>query len=371
MPLPPRPPYSPPAQSDAIKLQTTSPLHLEQEIESAQSIDDLALIHDRIINTVEHVNQTGADIRTTIQLIAHFNDSLNNRIPWILREREHIELPEQVCYLALGSKGRREQTLRSDQDSAIIHGDNLSESCLSEAARFARRFVEALEKIGVPRCPGNTMASNPAWSHSLSSWKSILEKWIFTPEPNSLVNFSMFQDLRCIHGNPKLETELKGHILFCLQANNLFLPYLARHIVRFTPPLGLFGRIQPEKSGEHPGKINLKRAGIFAITQAVSLLGLEKGIMGGNTWEKLERLQAEGVFCPSDREATERALSFLVQLRLRQQLADLTDGNPPSNYLNPKELTAEELSELRTTFRSINLLLKFIRNHYQLDFIAR
>ena len=198
--------------TDLLSQQTRSPLYLTQEIETAENFSDLQSINSRIVEMVRSAMDAGADTRSLVHLIAHFNDGFTQRIITLLETTEGIALPPKAAYLALGSEGRGEQTLRTDQDSAMIYADGISDDEKDQCGRFASRLVEVLEFVGIPRCPGNTMASNPQWRHSLSEWTSILEKWISVPEGENMVNFGMFQDFRTIHGDKTLEEALHKFI---------------------------------------------------------------------------------------------------------------------------------------------------------------
>ena len=162
--------------TDLLSQQSRSPLYLTQEIQAAESFADLKEINNNILVMVRSAMGIGADTRSLVHLIAHFNDGFTERIIELLATREGVVLPRQAAYLALGSEGRGEQTLRTDQDSAMVYADDISPAELDDCARFADRLVEVLDFVGIPRCPGNTMASNPQWRHSLSEWKDILEK---------------------------------------------------------------------------------------------------------------------------------------------------------------------------------------------------
>ncbi len=357
--------------TDILSLQTRTPLYLSQEIEAAQSIDQLRKVNGRILEMVNYAVLAGADTKSLIQLIAHFNDALTGRVIALLENLEGIRLPEGAAFLALGSEGRSEQTLRTDQDSAAIFRDDLPPEQVEELERFTVRLVDALETVGVRRCPGNTMASNPLWRHSLSEWKRLLDQWIGVPKPDHMVNFGMFQDLRILHGDPRLETELRDHIRSAVQQNSLFLPYVARNIVRFQPPLGWFGHIRVERRGEYRGKVDLKKAGIFALTLGVSLIALEGGIIGGSTWDKLERLGALGMLSPAERANIDEAFTFLVQLRLQRQLRALAVGHQPTNHVDPLAMNDKERAQFRQALRSVRTFLRLIHDRYQLDFISR
>jgi len=359
------------SDTDLLKIQTNTPLYLHQEIEAAESVDRLRALGFRMLDMVRFASRSGADTKSLVQLISQFNDAITLRLIELLDRDEGLRLPAGAAYLALGSEGRGEQTLRTDQDSAIVYRDDLPSENLGEIERFSVRLVDSLEAIGVPRCPGDTMASNPAWRHSLSDWQRKIEKWVSVPTPQHMVDFGMFQDLRVLHGDETLGTILRDHIRTVVRHNTFFLPNMARHVVRFPPPLGWFGRIKTERSGEHRGKVDIKKAGIFAITVGSSLLALEAGIVGGTTWDKLELLGKHHLIAPGDLETVEESFTYLVQLRLSRQLRELTAGNKLSNHVDPLLMTEKERSRFCTALKGAGTFLRILRDHYQLDLTSR
>ena len=356
---------------DLLSQQTRSPLYLTQEMEAAESIVELKEINGRILDMVRSAINAGADTRSLVQLIAHFNDGFTQRIITLLERLEGVTLPNKAAYLALGSEGRGEQTLRTDQDSALVYADDVSTAEREACQRFADRLVDSLEFVGIPRCPGNTMASNPQWQHTLTEWQQLLEQWISVPTGEHMVNFGMFQDFRTIHGDHSLEKALHDFIHAATRRNMLFFPYVAKNIVRFPAPLGMFGRIKVERMGPNRGKVDLKKAGIFAITEGASLLALENNVDKGTTWDKLEKLGQMGVLSAKVSATLSDSFTQLVNFRLQRQLGDLAAGNKPSNAIDPLRLPEKEQNQLREALRGVNQFLRIIRDHYRLDSISR
>ena len=349
---------------------TCTPLHLYQEIEAARSIDNLRELGVKTLDMVRVAIRTDADIKSIVKLISRINCAITHRLIALLESTEGIRLPEGATYLALGSEGRGEQTLRTDQDSALVYADDLPPEKLREVERFAVRFVDALEEIGVPRCPGNIMASSPQWCHSLTEWKQLLDQWTTVPTPEHMLNFCMFQDLRSLHGNEELAMQLRDHILAAVRIPVLFFPNMACHAVRFPTPLTMFGRIRVERRGEHRGKIDIKKSGIFAITVGASLLALEAGVIGGNTWGKLELLGKRRVLTAGDLALIKDAFSFLVQLRIQGQLRDLAATGKSTNYVDPLAMSDKERRQFRQALKGVNTFLRVLNNRYQLNFIS-
>lgn len=346
------------------------PFDLQQEIDAAQTIGQLRDIGLRIPEMVRDAIRSGNDIKSVVQLISCFNDTVALRLIAILEISEGIRLPEGATFLVLGSEGRGEQTLRTDQDNAIVYSDDLPSGELRKVELFAARLVDALEEIGVPRCPGNIMASSPQWCHSVSEWKQLLDQWSTFPTPEHILNFGMFQDLRALHGDEALVERMRDHICTAVQCHAYFFPNMACHVVRFPSPFTIFGRIRVDQSEEHYGLVDLKKAGIFAITTGASLLALEAGIIGGDTWKKLELLGNTGFFSSGDLEAIVKAFSFLVQLRLRQQLQALDTGSKPTNFVDPRLMSKNEREQFRQALKGVNTFLWIFRDHYLLDFIS-
>lgn len=355
--------------TDLLRVQTRCPLYLSQEIESCETYVQLRSTAKRMTEMLQFATQAGADTQSLITLIAHFNDALNQRLIVLMDKLDAIRLPTGAAFLALGSEGRGEQTLRTDQDNAIVFADDLSPHDREELRLFAERLVDRMEYVGVPRCPGNTMAVNPEWRHSLSEWQEILTRWITTPIPDNIVNFGMFQDMRAIHGSQKLADELTAHILHTTHKQPLFFSYMARNIVRFKPPMGMFGRIKTESRGEYKGMVDLKKGGIFALTQGVSLLAMYYGSMGGNTWEKIGRLRQLGNIAIDDLDKLETSFSFLLKLRLQRQFRALEAGKKPTNYIDPMVMTDREKEQFRDSFKGVNLMLRILEDTFQLSMI--
>ena len=347
-----------------------TPFILQQDIDAARSSEQLRAIGQRMPEMVRLALRSGTDIKSVAHLISRFYDAVTLRQIALLESSEGICLPEGATYLVLGSEGRGEQTLRTDQDHAIVYCDDFPPEQLRTVELFATRLVDTLVEIGIPRCPGNIMAGNPQWRHSLSEWKKLLHQWITMPTPEHILNFGMFQDLRALHGDETPVEHLRDHICTAVQSNAFFFPNMARHVVRFPSPFTIFGGIRAEPNGKHKGMVDLKKAGIFAITTGASLLALESGIIGGDTWKKLELLGKREVFTSGDLETIIKSFTFLVKLRLQQQVRELAAGSNPTNYVDPRLMTKNEQEQFRQALKGVNTFLWIFRDHYLLDYIS-
>ncbi|MHB8766722.1 MAG: DUF294 nucleotidyltransferase-like domain-containing protein [Deferrisomatales bacterium] len=356
--------------TDLINLQTTTPLYLNTEIRAAATLADLRAVNRRLAEVVSFATRTGARTRDLVRLISHFNDAITEQAIEILRRTRGLELPEGAAFLALGSEGRREQTLRTDQDNAAVYRDDLGPEGEAALEAFCVALVDALAQIGVPLCTGGTMASNPAWRRSLSGWTRELDRWLGSPTAENMVQFGVFQDLRTVAGDPGHEQALKEHLVAAVGRHTLFLAQVAKNILRFPPPLGWFGRIRLETSGEHKGELDLKKAGIFALTEGVALLALEGGITGGGTWDKLAAITERGLAPEASMTRVREAFTFLVYLRLKVQRLAVEQGFPPTNHVGLSDLTLAERERLKSSLQAVRALQSELKERYKVELLG-
>ncbi|MDX9706157.1 MAG: putative nucleotidyltransferase substrate binding domain-containing protein, partial [Azospira sp.] len=267
------------------------------------------------------------------------------------------------------SEGRSEQTLATDQDNALVHADDLDPATLQRLEAFSQALIDGLIAIGVPACPGGIMARNPEWRRSLGDWQKKLAAWMSTPVPENILACSTFMDLRTVYGNPRFEQTLKQDIYRLTEANNLFLLRMVENGLRFTPPLGWFGRIKGESGGEHSGQLDIKKAGIFAITDGIKSLAIQGRQLDGSTSARLDALRAAGVMKAKEADDLEEAFEFLVQMRLRSQVEDIREGREPDNYVPLDRLNAMEQGRLKIALASVEKFQGFIRHHFGLHLV--
>ena len=355
--------------TDIMRLQTRSPQKLVRDIDQAATLEELKSYHNQIQSLVLHLVGTGVPPRELVRMIALLNDQLLLRLIDLLRARQFSDLTEKFAFVVMGSEGRREQTLTTDQDNAIIYSDDLTTDEVAEVKAFSEELIDALIEIGVPPCPGGIMAKNDFWRRSFTEWGDVLNHWLTSPLPANILNGSMFFDLRTVYGDTSLEKGLKERLAKHFSREKMFLTHSAANILRFKPPLGLFGGIKVEHGEEHRGQLDIKKAGIFAITEGVKALAMESGIMAGGTRERLSALVDKGVFNRKMAENLEASYNFLVFLRLRCQVDNIRAGNEPSNYITLTKLNHMEKGRLKLSFEEVNEFQEFLRVHFRVHLL--
>ncbi len=355
--------------TDIMRLQTHSPQKLVRDIDQAATLEELKDYHGQIQALVIHLVGTGVPPRELVRMIALLNDQLLLRLIELLRARQFSDLTDKFAFIVLGSEGRREQTLTTDQDNAIIYADDLSPEEISKIEIFSEKLIESLIEIGVPACPGGIMAKNAFWRRSYSEWNDILNDWLSSPLPDNILKCGMFFDLRTVYGDPNLERGLKDMLAEHFSHETMFLTHSAANVNRFKPPLGLFGGIKVEHDEEHKGQLDIKKAGIFAITEGVKALAMESGVMDGGTRERIQSLVEKGVMTSKMADNLDASYNFMVFLRLRCQVDNIRAGNLPSNFITLNKLNHMEKGRLKLAFEQVNELHEFLRVHFRVHLL--
>lgn len=356
--------------SDILRLQSRSPQQLMRDIEESEDVDDLKVLHTQVEDLVVHLVGTGVATRELVRTIAHLNDRILLRLIHMVKDEYFPDLTERFAFVVLGSEGRREQTLTTDQDNAIVYADDLSSGQIKQLEKFSELLIDKLIHIGVPPCPGGIMAKNAEWRRSLGDWGKVLNRWLGTATPEHILTGSMFFDLRTLYGDASFERTLKNHVAENLKRNEGFLARTAANVLRFRPPLGLFGRIKTEREGEYLGMLDVKKAGIFAITEGIKVLALEAGVFDGGTRERMQALLSAKKLGRKQAEDLEASFNFLVHLRLKGQISALREGRKPVNYIALDQLNRMEHGRLLLALREVKGFQEVLAQHFQVNLIS-
>ncbi len=356
-------------ESDIIRLQNRSPQRLLQAVDEAESIETLKKIHHDSDELVIFLSRNGVRTKELVRMISLLNDQIAAKLISILRQGRFKEMGEKSAFLVLGSEGRREQTLKTDQDNAMIIADDATPEQIEDIEAFSNILIDALIEIGVPECPGGIMAKNEFWRRSLRDWKRAIDGWVRTPSNQNILNFSMFSDMRILCGDETLAQELHAYIIEVAKENSFFLAKMAQNVCRFHPPLGFFGQIKTEPSGPHLGTFDLKKAGIFSLTEGIKVLALSIGVLGGSTHERLAILREKKVLTEEQANDIEASFNLLTFLRLRGQVESAAEGREITNYIAPGSLDRVEKGRLKLALEVVKSFHGILSQHFQLDML--
>ncbi len=354
---------------DQISLSSffaTNTAAVSNQIVKAETIEELKEASLSFIKIIKSLNAKGVKIEFVSKLINQLNKKLLDKLYKILAP---TELYENSCLVVMGSEGRGEQILRTDQDNALIIDDSctLDEATIRE---FTNKFTETLVDFGFPRCDGNIMVSNPYWCRKKEDFKKLIFDWVNQPSGENFMNIAIFYDAVCVSGNRELITKLKEHLFHIVGNSQTFNAHFAKIITSFDVPLGFFdGFVFNNKDVKHKNEIDIKKGGIFIIVQGIRSLSLEYKIFNTNTAKRIDKLSEMGIVETELAKELTMAFNFLTNLKLKSNLKKLDKNEKIDNYINPDELDTMEKDLLKESFKIVNKLKKKLEFHFKLNYV--
>lgn len=251
------------------------------------------------------------------RLISTLNDALTEKLIHSVAARHRLP-PAAWCWLAMGSEGRGEQTLVTDQDNGLVFvACNAPEAAAMRECflPFASEVNQRLADCGFPLCPGNIMAGNPDWCLSLDEWESRFVDWVRCPHPEALLNASIFFDLRPLTGDLSLGLSLRKLLLQLTSDTPAFLHLMAANALQAMPPLGFLGDIAVD---EQKG-VDLKKSGSRIFVDVARIFSLASGTPAVNSFERLSEAGKVAGMSQMEVAGAQAALSNILRLRLAHQ----------------------------------------------------
>jgi CBS domain-containing protein len=342
------------AEHDLFALQRVSLRQIHHAIRSARTISSMAQVAGDIRNLANNLLAQGVSAEALTRTVSALNDALTREV--LTRIITDYDLTNiNWCWMALGSEGRGEQTLSTDQDNALIYhvaaglsaGEELRQR--RELLACAREVNESLDTLGFPLCKGGIMASNADWCLSEGNWRERFTQWISEPTPEALLRANIFFDFRPLAGDRALTDRLSEWLLARTQDNKLFLRLMVANALQTEPPLGLIRAFVVDDDEPHRGTLDLKTRGTRIFVDAARVFALALGLAETGT---AERLRLAGERLKVDRrhvDATVEAFHYLQVLRLRSQ----GRGELPSapNRIDPYSLNEIDQRMLKEALR--------------------
>ncbi len=354
------------SERDLFALQRVGVGQVRRAIASAENVGELQAALRDVQQSAFNMLAQGVGAEQMTQYISALNDAVADRILEINLPNHDLNGIEWA-WLAFGSEGREEQTLATDQDNGIIFlapDEATREAFRQRLLAFARDVNRDLDLCGFPLCKGNIMASNPEWCLSLDEWKRKFGYWIRSPQPEALLNATIFFDFRPIYGARELGAQLHEYLFSQSTANSTFQRMLAQNALAVTPPLGMIRDFVTENDENGKAFIDLKKSGARLFVDAARVLALAEGVESASTIQRLRRAGTkqggEGV------EALVDAFHFIQLLRLRHQHLEAGQGRPGDNRIFIGRLNQLDRRILKEAFRQAKALQQGIKMNYQL-----
>jgi len=336
--------------------QTKSPLVFIQSVKSATTIDELKSKWQKVPGIVAQLLERGVHAEIVNQVITTIADTISNKIiEDVIRKLGPP--PAKFVFMVLGSEGRKELSLKTDQDNAIIYEDTSEDQramVRTYFLDFATQVSDKLNYVGFVYCDGDYMATNPNWTHSLSHWKYNYKNWIEEALPEAAVKFAAFFDCRAIYGDLEIMQNLREFVDEELKKPiEKFYVYLAKNALLYEPPLTYFRNIKTQKI-ERKEVFDIKTA-MTPIVDLVRVYALQNRIFQReNTGERLRQLKDLGVFNQTQYNELTQSYYYLMGLRLKNQADQIIKYQvSPNNLIEINNLTKIEKVTLIEIFKTI------------------
>ena len=333
------------SERDLFALQRASVQQVSARIHRAQDLPALQVAAADIRELARGLLMQGVQARQITELITHLNDLLTRRLLALQAQAHGVDL-QRLCWLALGSEGRGEQTIATDQDNALLLPDDTSDEELERLRVWADGVNQALDACGYPLCKGGIMAGQVACCLRVSQWMARFSHWIDHGSPEDLLHASIFFDFRAIAGDLALAQPLAERIAERIRATPRFLHQLAINALAHRSPLNWFGHVELDDAGT----VDLKLQGAALFVDAARILGLAQGVTATSTRERLLQTGTVLGLKPQEFESWVGAFEFVQSLRLRLQLEP-----DVARSAHPNRLTLQTLSGIDRRILAISL----------------
>ncbi len=364
------------AFSDLVRSPSADSLMLIHEIADQNSLDGLAALSAGIDRVLDALVAERAGVQETMEIMSRLNNRITRKVIALCEVQMKTDgwgpPPVDYCWINMGSAARHEQTLRTDQDNAIIYGDpegSDAQATVDYFRRLAELAVDGLVRCGFERCSGGVMATNPQWCRSISEWRHKVAGWMTSVDPEDIRTLTILLDFRSVWGNTSLADTLWADIVAAFSGSMSAGHMLSRDDQKLVSPIGFLGNILTERSGPKKGRLNLKTAALVHMVNAVRLLALRRGIATPSTLERLDQLVVSQALSAEDAAFYRAGFETLMLFRIREHRKRVRDGHPPENTLDPKALDRNETLLLKDALSAVAQLQKRISKGFHVPWM--
>lgn len=333
------------------------------QMDRAEDLESVILAAKRVEVMVSALHAKGVKSRYIAKLVSEIHKKMYKKLFEIILPKSW---QDKCTFILLGSEGREEQILRTDQDNAIVFEDGFMPEDRKEVTH---RFTEALDEIGFPRCKGNVMIINPKWCKSLSEYKKDIDRWVEHPDYDGFMDMAIFFDSIAVTGEVSLHKTLQAYLMTQIDVQKHILSHFAKAIESFESPLGLFSRFTSGGKG-HKNEIDIKKGALFALVHGVRALALEHGITETNTTLRIKALNNIGYLSKEDARNMLEALEVINTLRLHSQLEKLEKHKEIDNYICITTLGKLERDILKEALKTVEQFKKRVSYHFHLSMVG-
>jgi CBS domain-containing protein len=350
-------------QLDLLSFLSNHSYLITLQIVQAQDLDTLSAAARQITRLVALMYRGGSRVAQVAKLVQALNAKLFERAWQLIAP---AGLVANSCLFVMGSEGRGEQLLKTDQDNGLIVRDGYAGD--ADIGALCARFSAALREFGYPDCPGGIMVANPAWRRSAADFAATVRHWLLRPDPEGLMALAIFVDAHAVAGDASLLGSVRGQVDRLVAADDALLGRFAAAIDSFPESGGSVWWNRLLLIGEHDKPaLDLKKAGIFPIVHGVRSLALADHIAPTGTVARLDALVAAGRLPAALATDLTDSLHFLIGLRLKAGLAEIDTDRPVTGGVDPDRLSSLERDLLKDALAVVKRFKTLVRHRFHLE----
>ena len=331
---------------------------VDSKIKKAKSIEDLKSASKDLLNIIKSLNAKGVKVNHISNLIGQLNTKVYQKLYKLVLPND---LQKNACFIVMGSEGRNEQIIKTDQDNALVVKDGID---VEQYRAYMEQITHHLIDFGYPPCEGNIMVSNPFWCKNVSAYKSETARWIEAPDMQNYMDLAIFFDSFAVAGDKDLLINLKDDLFNKLHDKDVFMAYFAKATLTFDTPSTIANFMTKTHN------IDIKKAAVFPIVQGIRSLALRERIRETTTVKRIKILEEKKILEKNKAAELLEAFDVVNTLRLKSQLDDIQDNRKINNEIDTHLLGKIERDLLKDSFKIVNEFKKFISYTFRIDKIS-
>lgn len=331
---------------------------VDSKIKKAKNIEDLKLASKDLINIIKALHAKGVKVNHISNLIGQLNTKVYQKLYNLVLPKE---LQKDACFIVMGSEGRNEQIIKTDQDNALVVRDDVD---VEQYRPYMLQITKHLIDFGYPPCEGNVMVSNPFWCKTVSEYKKETIRWIEAPDMQNYMDLAIFFDSFAVAGDKELLINLKDNLFNKLHDKDVFMAYFSKATLAFDTPTTISNFMTKTHY------IDIKKAAVFPIVQGIRSLALREKIRETTTVKRIKILEDKKILEKNLAAELIEAFDVVNTLRLKAQLDDIQAGKKISNEIDTHSLGKIERDLLKDSFKIVIEFKKFINYVFKIDKIS-
>ena len=345
-------------QIDVLSHFANNTYVVDTKIKKSKTIEELKSSSNDLINIIKSLQAKGVKVNHISNLIGELNTKIYKKLFQLVVPKE---LRKNSCLIVMGSEGRNEQIIKTDQDNALVIKDGIDVNLYRP---YMQKLTEHLIDFGYPPCQGNIMVSNPFWCKTVSEYKEETKRWIDAPDMQNYMDLAIFFDSFAVAGDKELLINLKDDLFNKLHDKDVFMAYFAKATLAFDTP----STVANFMTKVH--YIDIKKTAVFPIVQGIRSLALREKIRETTTVKRIKILEQRKILEKEKAAELLEAFDVVNTLRLKSQLNKLLENKEINNEIDTHNLGKIERDLLKDSFKIVIDFKKFIAYSFKTDKIS-